>query len=307
MTGTAARRRTILVTGVTGQVGEHVAVSLAAAHDVVGLARFGDVAARARLEAAGVECVPVDLVEGDFDAVPSGADALVNFAVVKSQKWDLDLRANAEGIGLLMAAARPRAVLHCSSTGVYDPAGQAVLDESAPLGDNHRAIMPTYSISKIAAEEVVRTMCRLHQIPTTIARLNVPYGVGPDGAARGWPAFHLAMMQAGMPIPLFPDEPNLFNPIDLDDIARTVPGLLDAATVPATITNWAGDEQVDLEEWCRFLAARCGLTATFEETTGTIGGVTVSVERMRSLCGPTEVRWQDGFARLADAWRAAGS
>lgn len=295
---------TLLVTGVTGQVGEVVALALARKYHVVGLARFGDVATRERLEAGGVECVPVDLVGGDFSGVPTGAHGLVNFAVVKTQKWDLDLRANAEGIGLLIEAARPGRVLHCSSTGVYDPAGSTVLDESAPLGDNHRAIMPTYSIAKIAAEEVVRTMCRIHGIPTTVARLNVPYGVGPAGEPRGWPAFHLAMMEAGMAIPVHPDRPNLFNPVDIDDLARTVPALLDAATVPATITNWAGEEQVDLEEWCAYLAGRCGLTATFEVTDSTIGGVTVSTERMRSLCGPSEVAWKDGFGRLADAYLA---
>lgn len=295
---------TLLVTGVTGQVGEVVALALAARYHVVGLARFGDAATRERLEAGGVECVPVDLVGGDFSGVPAGAQGLVNFAVVKTQKWDLDLRANAEGIGLLVEAARPERVLHCSSTGVYDPAGSTVLDESAPLGDNHRAIMPTYSIAKIAAEEVVRTMCRIHGIPTTIARLNVPYGVGPAGEPRGWPAFHLAMMEAGMAIPVHPDRPNLFNPVDIDDLARTVPALLDAATVPATITNWAGEEQVDLEEWCAYLADRCGLTATFEVTESTIGGVTVSTERMRSLCGPSTVAWKDGFGRLADAYLA---
>ena len=145
---------------------------------------------------------------------------------------------------------------------MYDPAGSRVLDETAPLGDNHRPIMPTYSIAKIAAEEVVRTMCRIHRIPTTVARLNVPYGVGPAGEPRGWPAFHLAMMEAGMAVPVHPDRPNLFNPVDIDDLARTVPALLDAATVPATITNWAGEEQVDLEEWCTYLADRCGLTVT---------------------------------------------
>ncbi|MFM7064169.1 MAG: NAD-dependent epimerase/dehydratase family protein, partial [Actinomycetes bacterium] len=187
----------LLVTGVTGQVGEVVALALADRYHVVGLARFGDAAIRARLESGGVECVPVDLVGGDFSGVPTGAAGLVNFAVVKTQRWDLDLRANAEGIGLLVDAVRPQRLLHCSSTGVYDPAGTTVLDESAPLGENHRAIMPTYSIAKIAAEEVVRTMCRVHSIPTTVARLNVPYGVGPDGAPRGWPAFHLAMMEAG--------------------------------------------------------------------------------------------------------------
>jgi nucleoside-diphosphate-sugar epimerase len=165
--------------------------------------------------------------------------------------------------------------------------------------------MPTYSIAKIAAEEVVRTMCRFLGIPTTIARLNVPYGVGPDGSARGWPAFHLAMLQAGMAIPVHPDRPNLFNPIDLQDIAATVPALLGAASTPATIVNWGGAEQVSLEEWCRFLADRCGYELAFEETEGTIGGVTVDLEHMHSITGPTSVSWRDGFGALADAWMAA--
>ncbi len=295
---------TYMITGVTGQVAESVAVSLAASHDVVGVARFGDAAARSRLEAAGVTCVPADLVGADFAGVPTGVDVLANFAVVKTQKWDLDLRANAEGIGLLVDHVRPQRIFHCSSTGVYDPAGAKVLDESSPLGDNHRSIMPTYSISKIASEEVVRTVCRMLDIPTVIARLNVPYGVGPDGEARGWPSFHLAMMQAGMSIPVNPDRPNLFNPIDLADIARTVPLLVEAASTPATIVNWAGVEQVALEEWCEYLADRCGYDVTFEETNSTIGGVTVDVSRMIELCGPTQVAWRDGFDAVADAWLA---
>jgi nucleoside-diphosphate-sugar epimerase len=164
--------------------------------------------------------------------------------------------------------------------------------------------MPTYSISKIAAEEVVRTMCRHLNIPTTIARLNVPYGVGPLGEPRGWPAFHLAMMQAGMAVPVEADQPNLFNPINLLDIAASIPALLEAATVPATILNWAGAEQVSLEEWCEFLADRCGLTASFEVTDSTIGGVTVDTSKMQSICGATKVSWQEGFAALADAYLA---
>jgi UDP-glucuronate 4-epimerase len=298
--------QSLLVTGVTGQVAESVATALAAdGHDVVGLARFTDDAARARLEAAGVRCVAADLVAADFDDVPTPVDAILNFAVVRTQRWDLDLRANAEGIGLLIGHVRPGRVLHCSSTGVYDPAGATVLDETAPLGDNHRPIMPTYSISKIAAEEVVRTMCRLLDVPTTIARLNVPYGVGPDGSPRGWPAFHLAMMQAGMAIPVHPDRPNLFNPIDLRDIAATVPALLAAATVPATIVNWGGTDQVSLEQWCEHLAERCGYEVRFEETTSTIGGVTVDLDRMRSITGTPTIGWREGFDALADAWLAA--
>ena len=293
-----------VITGVTGQVAETVATVLAADHQVIGLARFTDDAARRRLEALGVRCIPTDLLAATFHDVPVDADAVLNFAVTKSQRWDVDLRANAQAAGLLMAHVRPAAFLHCSSTGVYDPSGPVVLDERSALGDNHRPIMPTYSIAKIAAEQVVATMCRHLDIPTTIARLNVPYGVGPDGTARGWPAFHIAMMEAGMPIPVDADRPNLFNPISLTDIAAMVPAMLDAATVPATTVNWAGVEQVSLEQWCEFLAQRLGLEVDFEVTDATIGGVTVDTTRMVELCGPTRVGWREGFAALAEAYRA---
>jgi UDP-glucuronate 4-epimerase len=295
---------TYLITGVTGQVAAGVASSLARDHEVIGVARFTDTGARAALEQAGVRCVATDLTGTDFSAVPTEVDVLANFAVLKTQRWSRDLRGNARSVGLLMAHVRPGAVLHCSSTGVYRPAGAAVLDEESPLGDNHAAIMPTYSITKIAAEEVVRTMAAHLQVPATIARLNVPYGVGPDGSARGWPAFHLAMMAAGMPVPVHTDRPNLFNPIDLRDIAATVPALVDAATTEVTTVNWAGTEQVSLEQWCEHLADRTGLRATFEETDATIGGVTVDTSRMEAICGPTSVAWRDGFDALADAYLA---
>lgn len=293
-----------VVTGVTGQVGEAAAIALAARHRVVGVARFGDETARARLTAAGVECRTADLAGGNLDGVPTGVDALVNFAVSTSQRWESDLTTNAQAAGLLMAHVRPRRMLHCSTTGVYRPAGAERLQEDAPLGDNHLPIMPTYSISKIAGEQVVATMCRHLRVPTTIARLNVPYGVGPDGAPRGWPAFHLAMMEAGLDIPVHPDRPNLFDPIDLRDIAATVEPLVAAATVPATVVNWAGPDQVDLEEWCRVLAELTGLTARFVETEDTIGGVTVDTTRLRDLGATTSVRWPDGFEDLARAWTA---
>ncbi len=173
----------VLVTGATGQVALPVALALAPESHVVAIARFKDPVARARLESAGVECVPVDLARGSFDDVPDDVDYVCNFGVVKSSKWDVDIAGNAEAVGLLMAHCRTaRAFLHCSSTGVYEAAGGTPQLESDPLGDNHRVMMPTYSISKIAAEAVVRTTCRIFEVPTTIARLNVPYG---DGG--GWP------------------------------------------------------------------------------------------------------------------------
>jgi UDP-glucuronate 4-epimerase len=290
----------ILVTGPTGQVALPVTRALAADNDVIGIARFRDAAARADLEAAGVTCIEANLADGNFDAVPDDVDYVLNLAVVKSNKWDVDLAANAEATGLLMAHCRnAKAWLQCSSTGVYEPAGQHPLKETDPLGDNHRVIMQTYSISKIAAETVARLGARQWNLPVTIARLNVPYG---DNG--GWPAFHLAMIETGQPVPLHPDGPNRFNPIHEDDIIRMIPRLLEIASVPATTVNWGGSETASIEEWCTLFGQIVGRDVEFVETDQTIGPVVIDPTKMHELVGRTEIDWRDGMRRLVEAQHA---
>lgn len=289
----------ILVTGPTGQVALPLTLALAESNDVWGVARFSDAAARDLLEAAGVTCVAADLATTDFADLPGDFDYVLNLAVLKGtdDDWDRDLAGNAESIALLMAhCATARAFLHCSSTAVYEHQGpNHPLRETDPLGDNHRVMFPTYSLAKIAAEVVARAAAREHGVPTTIARLNVPYG---DNG--GWPYYHLLYLQGGAPIPLHPERPNLFNPIHEDDIARQLPGLLAAASVPATIVNWGGDP-ASIEEWVGYIGERTGLEPTFEETEDTIGSVTIDRTRMHELVGPTEVPWRDGIERMLEA------
>src|SRR5262245_63525908 len=185
------RYQMILITGPTGQVALPVALALARENEVWGVARFTDAAAAARLEAAGVRCVVADLGDGDLRDLPGDFDYVLNLAVAKSADgdFDRDLRGNGEATGLLMShCRRARAFLHCSTTGVYQPAGHRVFRESDPLGDNHRTIMPTYSIAKIATEVVARTFCRELRLTTTIARPSAPYG-----HHGGWPWCHLPM------------------------------------------------------------------------------------------------------------------
>jgi nucleoside-diphosphate-sugar epimerase len=287
----------ILVTGATGQVARPLVHALSRDHQVVAVARFRDETARAELEGAGAACVAADLARGELEHLPADVDYVCNFGVVKSNRWDVDLAGNAEAAGLLMAhCRRARAFLHCSSTGVYEAADGSPQREDAPLGDNHRVLMPTYSIAKIAAEAVVRTAARQLGLPTTIARLNVPYG---DGG--GWPAFHLAMLLAGQPVPVKPGGPSRFNPIHDDDIAAMVPRLLDVASVPATVVNWGGDEEVSIQEWCTYLAELVGVPARFVETEATIGGIPTENTRRRELVGPTTVGWKDGMRRMVTA------
>jgi len=290
--------KTIVVTGATGQVAGPLAASLAAAgNDVIAAARFSDAATKERLEAAGVTCATVDLLGGDLTALPrEGVDAVLNFAVSKTQRWDIDLRVTAEAPGDLMAWCRPERFLHCSTTGVYRPKGHDSITEKDALGDNHAVLMPTYSIAKIAAETVVRFAARQFDVPTTIARLNVPYG-GPGG---GWPLFHLLMMQGGMAIPVHADAPSTYCPIHQDDIDAMVPLLLDAASVDPTVVNWGGSEAVSVEEWCTYLGDLTGIAATFETSDATLESVVVDTTRMEAITGPTTVAWQDGFRRLVE-------
>jgi nucleoside-diphosphate-sugar epimerase len=289
----------ILVTGVTGQVALPVALALSSSATVVGAARFRDAAKRQALEARGIECVPIDLESGDLHALSGRFDYIVNFAVAKANVWDRDLDANAGGLLSLMAhVAGARGFLHCSSTAVYKPLGHHVFGEEGPYGDNHGVweFLATYSISKIAAEAAARWAASHFDLPTTIARLSVPYG---DNG--GWPAVHLEMLRNGASIPVHEDGPSTYHPIHEDDIVAMVPGLLDVASVPATTLNWGGDDPVSIEEWCTYLGELCDLEVSFAPTASTIDSVMVDLDRLHKLVGHTSVPWRDGLARMVAA------
>jgi UDP-glucuronate 4-epimerase len=293
------RGKSIVITGVTGQVAEPVAVALAKENEVVGAARFKDDSARMRLEAAGVRCVAIDLATGDVGALPADADYVVNFAVSKSNNWELDLQANSGGLAWLMEHHRDAAAfVHCSTTGVYKPLGHHVFAEDDELGDNHGVwpFLRTYSISKIAAEATARWAADRFSLPTTVARLSVPYG-----DRGGWPAIHLEMMINGSDIPVHLDAPSVYHPLHQDDILAMIPGLIAAACSPATTVNWGGDQPVSIEDWCGFLSELTGVPVRFAPTRDTIDSVQIDLTRMHELVGTTSVDWKDGMRRMVAA------
>ena len=291
--------RTILVTGATGQVAFPIVRALAPHNRVLAFGRFQKPEDRARVEALGAEVVPGDLARGALEAIPEALDYVLHFAVARSgtPDFDGDLAANAEAAGLLMAHCRgARAFLHCSTAAVYQAKGGEPARESDPLGDHHRVMMPTYSLCKIAAEAVVRSAARMFGLPTTIARLGVPYG-----SNGGWPWYHLMMMKAGVPVPIHPSGPNRFPLLHEDDYVRHVEGLLTLAGVPATIVNWAGSEDTSIEAWCRELGELTGLEPKFAPTEKTLEPLPLDVSRLEAKLGPSQVHWRDGLRRLVEA------
>lgn len=286
----------ILITGPNSQVGLPVARELAKTNEVYGLARFGSLRDRETLEGFGVTCIAADLATDTFASVPEDIGYVLNFAVVKSgdDSFDYDLAANVESVGRLMyRTRRAKGWLHCSSGGVYRPAGHALLKETDPLGDNHRSMLPTYSICKIASETMARFGARQWNIPTIIARLSVPYG---DNG--GWPAYHLDWMLSGSMIPVNPDKPSVYNPIHEDDYIAHIPGLLKAAAVPAITTNWGGSEAVSIEEWCAYMGGLVGVEPQFLYTENAFSSITMDLTRMHELVGRTTVPWRDGMRRM---------
>jgi len=152
-------------------------------------------------------------------------------------------------------------------------------------------------MSKIAQEAVARTCARLYDLPVTIARMNASYG--PNG---GLPVYHLDAAVAGERVTTRWD-PCPYMPIHEDDINRQTAALLDAATVPARIVNWGGDDAVSVQEWCAYFEELVGHEVPVDvvETPGTLRGSVADATLRCSLTGPCEVSWRDGLRAAFEA------
>jgi len=292
----------ILITGPAGQIAEPLTRSLARDNDVWGIARFGGPEARARIDGYGVTTRSVDLAVGDFGDLPDDFTYVLHLAADQSTGLDYDtaLRVNAEGTGLLLRHCREaKAALVMSTFSVYrpNPDPRHAYTETDPLGDANAPHAPTYSVSKLAQEAVARACARAFDLPITIARMNASYG---DNG--GLPAIHLALARAGQPV-VTRSDPCTYSPIHEDDICTQAGPLLAAASVPATIVNWAGDEPVSVQDWCAWFAELLGQAVELEvgDLPGTQPSVISDNTKRLSLTGPCAVPWREGMARMVEA------
>jgi len=299
MTTLADKR--ILVTGPAGQIAFPLASRLARDNVVWGIARFGDSEARERVAAAGIETRRVDLADPDWGDLPGDFDYILHLAaaIVPGIDFEPALKINAEGTGRLMSRFRgARACLVMSTCGVYaspaDPHHPCA--EGDPLGGSPQPYAPSYCVSKIAQEAVARFAALEYALPTTIARMNVAYG---DNG--GLPAMLLDAIVAGHPIPLLAGRASVCSPIHEDDIFDHTPGMLAAASVPATLTNWGGDEAVEVSDLCRELAAGVGREVSFVESDDGIHQYRLDASRRAELAGPCRVPWKEGVRRMIGA------
>ncbi len=168
--------------------------------------------------------------------------------------------------------------------------------EDDPLGEGSVPGLPTYSISKIAQEAVARTCARLYDLPVVITRMNSAYG--PNG---GLVVRHLDAIVNDTPLSIGAPGTK-FSPIHHHDMNVQTERMLAAASMPATIVNWGGDEVVGPEDWCEYFGELVGKEVDLAAATSSGGypSAICDVTKRRSITGPCEISWRDGMRGLVE-------
>jgi nucleoside-diphosphate-sugar epimerase len=290
----------VLITGPAGRIAFGLARFLAADNDVWGIARFSDPTTRDKVESVGVTTRSLDIADGEFGDLPADFTYLLHLAAdFSADDYDRALTVNAEGTGFVLEHCRKaKAALVMSTVTLYKPHPDPwhAFREDDPLGDAMAPPSAPYSVSKIAEEGVARYCARSFDLPVTIARMGAAYS-----DQGGLPAWHLDAVAAGEPV-LTRWDPMPYSPIHDDDICAQLEPLLDAASVPATIVNWCGDEAVSVQEWSKYFGELLGVDArvVVEEIPGASIGSVGDTTKRTSITGPCRVGWRDGFRRVAE-------
>jgi nucleoside-diphosphate-sugar epimerase len=295
----------IVVTGAAGGIGLPLTEYLATDNEVWGLARFSSPDALDRVRAANAIPYRCDLGDGDLSGLPEDVDYVIHLAAMASgDDYDRAMTVNGEGTGLLLQhCRRAKAALVMSTHSVYKPHADPwhAFVEFDPLGVNASAA-PVYSVSKIGQEAVARYCARALDLPVVITRLNAAYG-----PQSGLLAYHFDSVAAGNPV-ITKWDPCPYSLIHQDDINSQTAALLEAATVPATIVNWGGDEVVTVQEWVAYMGELSGMETKVEvqETAGALRGLVADASKRNLLTGPCSVGWREGVQRMWHARRPAG-
>ena len=296
----------ILVTGVTGQVAAPIARYLAEHNEVWGAARFASSDSREKVIAANIKPCFMDLERGDVSELPNDVDYVLHFAFMRGTATDFDraMTVNGEGIGLILQhCSNAKAALVVSSHAIYAPNDDPWFEcpETGELGRSFAPWSPTSPVTKVAEEAVARFSAIAFGVPVTIARLNTVYG-SPENLV----SMHIRQLMAGEAVKV-PNTPNNHRPIHVLDMCDQVEPLLAAASIPATIVNWAGDEIVSAQHWCEQAAEILGLDAKLEQFS--LPNCQLShladIEKRLAITGPCKIKFADGLRELCQQYHSS--
>lgn len=95
-------------------------------------------------------------------------------------------------------------------------------------------------------------------------------------------------------------DPYPHSPIHFADMVDQLEPLLDAASIPATIVNWCGDEVVTQRQWCELAGALSGRPADIivNPVPGAPCGNAGDAALRRSITGPCKHSFVPSFTAL---------
>ena len=286
----------ILVTGPAGHLTLPIVRELARANDVWGMARFSRPEERSALEALGVTCVRKDLAADSLEDLPADFDYVFHAGAMVAMASEEDMaypyEVNVQGTGRLLERSRgAKGFVLCSTGGVYAKQGRPVREDDA-----YGAPIPAYSMSKIAAEQLVRFLAPRLEIPTIILRIGAVYG--PDATG---PMVRIRRMMRGKDVWVNPEEPRQGSVMWVDDAVRLAIVALEKGRVPPITVNFSGDDPVSIEDYCRYAGELLGVEPRFRYTDDTYPANQMDTALMHEVLGHCEVGWQEGFRRLISA------
>ncbi|MDX1613053.1 MAG: NAD(P)-dependent oxidoreductase [Candidatus Promineifilaceae bacterium] len=219
----------VLITGVTGFIGRHLARRLAEAQNAVtfGLSRHPERAAH--LRTAGVTLLPVDITDR-FAMRQAVSDQEIIFHLVKpvgatARDADLSYQVNVIAVERLVQAATEagvRRLVLVSSIAAYGPPDQKVMSESHPLAVDQSAV---YGRTKAQGELLARQRAEDLGLEMVVLRPGQVYGPG----SPTWTLNLARLVQRGLPVILGQGKGHA-HPVYVGNL---VDGLILAATVPA--------------------------------------------------------------------------
>ena len=315
---------TILVTGVAGFIGYHVAEALLARGErVIGIDNLNDYydvrlkqARLARLEDKPgfrfnrIDIADRDAVHGLVRAEPS-IDAIVHLAAQAGVRHSLVdpysyVQSNVMGHLVMLEAARllPRLrhMVYASSSSVYGA------NQVLPFSETDRVETPLsmYAATKLADEMMSHAYGHLHGLPLTGLRFFTVYGPWgrPDMA---YYSFARAIM-AGEPITLYDGGTLRRDFTYIDDIVDGVVGCLDhppAGSPPVRVLNIGNNRSELVSTLVQLLESALGRRAIVREVPRPLADVAetfASVEAIAALTGfAPRTSLAEGIPRFA-AW-----
>jgi len=304
------KNQKILLTGATGTLGKMIGRALAPHNEVWGLARYSTPADMRTAQDIGMRPVAVDLERPMFDELPADFTYLMHFAHTRrgADAFPESIQINAVGPGLLMQHCRAvKAALIVSSTAVYTPNADVwhPLSERDPTGGAFAPWAPTSPVSKVSLEATAKVAAEAFGVRTTIARLNTTYGPGRGMKGGGMPIADMEAVARGEAVRTFAD-PYPHSPIHFEDMVDQIEALLAAATIPATVVNWCGDEVMTQRQWCELAGALSGRTPELivGHVPGAPCGNVADPTLRRSITGPCKRDFKVSYEALYAAYLA---